>query len=151
MEEIWDMRSASPNQANSMEEFFSDYLNMKFESLSAAAEWGYNIYYSIQRHKESPRLLLFGRILAGHLPEKLYHEQMALIENFKTLLGALDEEQDEVGTSADIMSTIHSALSKFFPAKTEESLNEIVTILEAGDGKRYGQKRLKSSGKMNTR
>lgn len=142
VEEIWDMRSASPNQANSMEDSFYDYLNAKFELASAVAEWGYNIYYSAQRYRESPQLLLFAKVLAGHLPEKFYHEQMVLIDNFKALLGALDQKQNE---SEDITSTIQSALSKFFPAKAEEFLNDIVTILEAADGKRYVLKRLESS------
>eukprot|EP00756_Hemistasia_phaeocysticola_P065329 Hpha_TRINITY_DN8480_c0_g1::TRINITY_DN8480_c0_g1_i1::g.34603::m.34603 len=103
--------------------FLYVFLLERYGDPQSVAEVAYSLRDGCIRYRRDPDCCTFLRILEGELPERLYGDERRLMEDLQARIMQL-ERQGRVKKK-----TLFDALTKWFPAKSQVNLNQLIAAL----------------------
>eukprot|EP00002_Diphylleia_rotans_P033761 TRINITY_DN7208_c0_g1_i5.p1 TRINITY_DN7208_c0_g1~~TRINITY_DN7208_c0_g1_i5.p1 ORF type:complete len:796 (-),score=186.16 TRINITY_DN7208_c0_g1_i5:1169-3556(-) len=89
--DVWNsyLKKEKPDKHGRREplsEYFYGFLKRKYLNQVAIAEWGYNLVNALEKYHYDSDLRLFHKVLAGHLLEEVYVDELKTVEDLRKVL-----------------------------------------------------------------
>ncbi|XP_033897346.2 translin-associated factor X-interacting protein 1-like isoform X2 [Acipenser ruthenus] len=131
IKDIWKEKVPADQQKGerrSLDEFFHEYLQKKHAD--SASKWAYSIQEGCRLYRDDDFINLFFNILTGKVDEGVYHGQIHLISHL--LKELMHSDSSEKGSLSK--EKFRQALSRAFPLKNQEQIEELIQAAESQQG-----------------
>lgn len=122
IEEFWNQKSSGVgSKTTPVDEYFDNYLTLKYGRERGRVEWVYNLMFGIKRYSYDPDCQSFLSILNGEIPEVVYFAQKKLLARLLQILEKADKE-NHGGRMWNTLSRteFNETVEAQFKLKTEE-------------------------------